>query len=85
MITNSDLTFDYLNDIVNEHVQEYDENNIDDYTSAYIKEMRRTEAAGEPTSMSCKHIRCLDFNLPIALALSLALVITITNNMSHNN
>ena len=57
MITNSDLTFDYLNDIVNEHVQEYDENNIDDYTSAYIKEMRRVKAAGEPTSMSS---RCID-------------------------
>jgi len=77
--------FDYCHEIIEEHLESYDENNIDDYTSAYIKEMRRTEAAGEPTSMSCKHIRCLDFNLPIALALSLALVITITNNMSHNN
>lgn len=54
-LENADKIYEYCNEIIAEHLEYYDENNIDDLTSAYIKEMRRAEAAGELTSMSCKH------------------------------
>jgi len=56
-LENAKVILKYCHDIIDEHVEAYDENNIDDYTSAYIKEMKRSEATGEPTTMNRKLYR----------------------------
>jgi hypothetical protein len=56
MISNADKVYEFIEDIIEEHVNEFDENEIDDLTSAYIKELRFKESTGEETTMSCKVI-----------------------------
>ena len=53
MISNADKINEFIDDIVDEHVNNFDENDIEDLTSAYIKEMRAKESRGEKTTMSC--------------------------------
>ena len=55
LIENSDKVFDYIQEIIEEHKEKYDENNIHDLTSAYIKEMKRLETSEEDTTKSCMY------------------------------
>jgi hypothetical protein len=55
MIRNADKIFEFIGDIIDEHVREYDENDIEDFTSAYIKEMKRKQLNEESTTMSCNY------------------------------
>lgn len=56
MISNGDKVFEFVESIIDEHVREYDESNIDDLTSAYIKEMKRQETSGQETTMSLEQL-----------------------------
>ena len=38
---NTDAIMSFLHEFINEHLQRYDENHIDDFTSAFIKEMKQ--------------------------------------------
>ncbi|XP_076439979.1 cytochrome P450 2J5-like [Babylonia areolata] len=53
---NASLLDKFCLDIYLEHLQRYDENCIDDFISAYIREMKRKEAAGEPTTLNEKNL-----------------------------
>ncbi|XP_045160015.2 cytochrome P450 2C23-like [Mercenaria mercenaria] len=66
MISNADKIFEYVDDIIDEHVREYDENEIDDLTSAYIKEMKRKETNGETTTMCFEELSGMIGDLFIA-------------------
>jgi hypothetical protein len=39
-------------DSYKEHMENYDENNITDFISAYIREMKKKEKAGEETTLN---------------------------------
>jgi len=49
---NADQVNGYCDEIIREHVEQYDENSIDDLTSAYIRELKRHEESNEKTTMS---------------------------------
>ena len=52
---NSDAIISFLREFVNEHLQRYDENHIDDFTSAFIKEMKQQESSKEITTFTGKY------------------------------
>lgn len=66
MISNADKVYEFIEDIIDEHVNEFDENEIDDLTSAYIKELRFKESTGEETTMSLKQLSGVIADLFIA-------------------
>ncbi|KAL4221687.1 Cytochrome P450 2C8 [Mactra antiquata] len=47
LVQNSDQLFEYAGEIIAEHEREYDENDVDDLTTAYIHELRRLKAADQ--------------------------------------
>lgn len=52
---NSRKIDEYCKSIIDEHVEKYDENDINDLTSAYIKELNDCESNGRPTIFSCTY------------------------------
>ena len=57
LINNSDTVFEYIEDIIQEHINKYDDKHIGDVTDAYIKEMKRLEYTDENTTKSCMNIK----------------------------
>jgi len=49
---NADQVYGYCDEIIREHVEQYDENRIDDLTSAYIRELKRQTDNNETTTLS---------------------------------
>ena len=72
MISNADKINEFIDDIVDEHVNNFDENDIEDLTSAYIKEMQTKESSGKKTTMSCNFIYT---NLPFLLDVTCRMII----------
>ncbi|WAR19216.1 CP2U1-like protein [Mya arenaria] len=52
MFRNSDRVHEFCEDIIREHIETYDENCIDDLTSAYIKHLKKLESSNESTTMN---------------------------------
>ncbi|XP_052768718.1 cytochrome P450 2C15-like [Mya arenaria] len=50
--SNAEKIYEFCENIIKEHVESYDENCIDDLTSAYIKQIKRFEENGESTTMN---------------------------------
>lgn len=57
VISSTDKVFEYLENIIDEHVREFDENDIDDLTSAYIGEIKKLKSANQETTMNCKGLQ----------------------------
>ena len=53
-LNNADIILGFLRKFVNEHLERYDENNIDDFASAFIKEMKQQESSKEATTFTGK-------------------------------
>ena len=49
-LQNVDKILEYLREFIDEHLQGYDENEINDFTSVFIKEKKRQEAANDETT-----------------------------------
>ncbi|KAL4235765.1 hypothetical protein ACF0H5_004157 [Mactra antiquata] len=52
LFRNWELVIKYAKEIIAEHEKDFDEDNIEDLTSAYISEMRRLKASGVATTMN---------------------------------
>ena len=55
--TNYKMILRFINELVNDHLQTYDENNVDDFTSAFIREIKKQETSKE-TSFTGMYIYC---------------------------
>lgn len=55
-LANADTVHGWLRQFVNEHLENYDENNVNDLTSAFIKEMKKQEATKETTSFTVEQL-----------------------------
>ena len=51
-LENADTVHGWLREFVNEHLENYDENNVSDLTSAFIKEMKKQEATKDSTTFT---------------------------------
>ena len=49
---NADVVYGWLREFVNEHLVNFDENNVNNFASAFIKEMKQQEASGKETTFT---------------------------------
>ena len=50
--SNMSMVVRFAQEFINEHLQNYDEDNIDDFTSAFIREMKKHETTNETTNVT---------------------------------
>ena len=51
-INSAETVLDYLRELIHEHMQLYDENDINNFTSAFIKEMKLQQRFNESTTFT---------------------------------
>ena len=54
-IQNAEDIYDFFREFALEHMENYDENNINDFTAAFIHEMKKQEYSKETTTFTCKY------------------------------
>ena len=55
-LKNAEDVYSFLREFATEHQQNYDENNIVNFTSAFIKEMKKQERSQENSTYSSKYV-----------------------------
>ena len=58
-LKNAKDIYGFLRVFATEYLQNYDENNIDNFASAFIKEMKKQEKAKEKSTFTSKYVFCL--------------------------
>ena len=77
-LQNVDKILEYLREFIDEHLQGYDENEINDFASVFIKEKKRQEAANdEPTTFTGE----LYLFFPFIFILTRTLEVTVLTNV----
>ena len=54
VLNNAEAVLGFLHEFIHEHMQRYDENDITDFTSAFIKEMKLQQSSKESTTFTGK-------------------------------
>ena len=54
-LKNAKDVYGFLREFATEHLQNYDENNIDNFASAFIKEMKKQESTKESSTFTSKY------------------------------